>query len=109
MSKELLHGTLDVLILKAVRDMPRHGYGIVRHIGEFTGDAVVIEDGSLYPALYRLEHKRQIKGSWGVTEGGRRARFYRITDVGRKALAEQTEQWAKFASGISRLLLGNKQ
>jgi transcriptional regulator len=107
-SKELLHGTLDVLILKALHDQPRHGYGIVRRITEVTGDAVTIEDGSLYPALYRLEKKRQIKGSWGLTDGGRRARFYRITDTGRKALAAQTAQWAKFASGISRLLLGDK-
>ena len=104
-SKELLHGTLDVLILKAVGDTPRHGYGIVRHIAEATGDTVKVEDGSLYPALYRLEQKGQIKGSWGVTEGGRRARFYRLTTRGQRALAEQTRDWERFASGISRLLL----
>ena len=106
-SKELLHGTLDVLILKAVRDTQRHGYGIVRHIAEFTGAAVAVEDGSLYPALYRLEKKGQIKGSWGITDEGRRARYYRLTARGQKALAEQTRQWERFASGISRLLLGD--
>jgi transcriptional regulator len=108
-SNELLHGTLDVLILKAVRDAPRHGYDIVRHIASSTGDAVSIEDGSLYPALYRLEKKRQLKGEWGITEGGRRARFYKLTEAGRKALTEQTNQWARFAAGVSRLLLGEGQ
>jgi transcriptional regulator len=106
-SNELLHGTLEVLILRAVRDRPRHGYEIVRHITDTTGDAVAIEDGSLYPALYRLEKKRHIRGQWGTTDGGRRARFYTLTEAGRKALAAQTEQWRHFAAGISRLLLGD--
>jgi len=103
---ELLHGTLDVLILKALTDSPRHGYDIVRHIATSTGGAVAIEDGSLYPALYRLEKKGQITGAWGVSEAGRRARFYRVTAKGRRALASQTRTWAAFAAGVSRLLLG---
>jgi PadR family transcriptional regulator, regulatory protein PadR len=107
-SRDLLHGTLDLLILTAVRDAPRHGYEIVRHIETTTHSAVVIEDGSLYPALYRLEKKRQIKGEWGVTEGGRRARFYRLTDAGRKALAARSDDWMRFAAGVSRLLLGER-
>lgn len=102
---ELLHGTLDVLILKALASNPRHGYDIVRHILSSTGGAVVIEDGSLYPALYRLEKKGHISGAWGVSDAGRRARFYELTSKGRKALATQTRHWAAFAAGVSRLLL----
>ena len=103
---ELLHGTLDVLILKALVDEPSHGYEIVRRVTASTGGAVTIEDGSLYPALYRLEKKGQIKGEWGVTGAGRRARFYRLTAAGQKALAAQTDAWARFAAGVSKLLLG---
>lgn len=106
---ELLHGTLDVLILKALIDAPHHGYEIVRHISTTTAGAVTIEDGSLYPALYRLEKKGHIKGTWGVSEAGRRARFYALTDAGRKALTTQTDAWAKFAAGVSKLLLGEGQ
>jgi PadR family transcriptional regulator PadR len=108
-SNELLHGTLDVLILKAVVDAPRHGYDIVRHIRATTGGTVAVEDGSLYPALYRLEKKGQIKGAWGISEAGRRARFYGLTPAGRKALVAQTDAWAKFAAGVSKLLLGEGQ
>jgi transcriptional regulator len=105
---DLLHGTLDVLILKALADRPRHGYDIARHVVEATGGAVVVEDGSLYPALYRLEKKGRIRGEWGVSDAGRRARFYRLTDPGRRALARQTATWAKFSAGVSRLLLGGR-
>jgi len=108
-SNELLHGTLDVLILKAVVDAPRHGYDIVRHISATTGGTVAVEDGSLYPALYRLERKGHIKGAWGISEAGRRARFYALTPAGRKALVTQTDAWAKFAAGVSKLLLGESQ
>ncbi len=69
---------------------------------------MAIEDGSLYPALYRLEKKGQIRGKWGISDAGRRARFYELTDAGRKALTAQTEAWAKCASGVSKLLLGEK-
>ena len=104
-TNELLHGTLDVMILKALRDEPRHGYEIARHIRTSTGDAVVVEDGSLYPALYRLEAKRLLRGEWGVS-GGRRARFYRLTPAGQRRLLAETKRWAEFAKGVSRLLLG---
>lgn len=107
-SAELLHGTLDVLILKALVETPRHGYDIVRHITSTTGDAIVIEDGSLYPALYRLEKKGHITGAWGVSEAGRRARFYELTSLGRAALKAQTRDWAAFAAGVSQFLLGGK-
>ena len=103
-TNELLHGTLDILILKAVADEPRHGYEIVRQIESATGDAVAVEDGSLYPALYRLERRRLIRGEWGVSSAGRRARFYRITDLGRRQLAERLEEWTRFSLGVSRML-----
>jgi len=104
-SNELLHGTLEVMILRALRDEPRHGYEIARHIRTSTEDAVVVEDGSLYPALYRLEAKKLLRGEWGVS-GGRRARFYRLTPAGQRRLTTETERWAEFARGVSRLLLG---
>ena len=104
-TNELLHGTLEVMILKALRNEPRHGYEIARHIRTSTEDAVVVEDGSLYPALYRLETKKLLKGEWGVS-GGRRARFYRLTPAGQRKLQAETEKWSAFAKGVSKLLLG---
>jgi transcriptional regulator len=101
---DLLHGTLDLLILRALAGEPRHGYDIVRHIETSTGSAVTVEDGSLYPALYRLEKRRLIRGQWGVSRAGRRARFYRLTDAGRRQLAERTAEWARFAAGVSKML-----
>jgi transcriptional regulator len=106
---DLLRGTLDVLILKAVADEPRHGYQIARHLADATAGAVAIEDGSLYPALYRLERKRQIRGEWGTTDEGRRARYYRLTEIGRRALQTQTATWARFTAGVSRVLLGESE
>jgi PadR family transcriptional regulator, regulatory protein PadR len=104
-TNELLHGTLEVMILKALRDEPRHGYEIARHIRTSTEDAVVVEDGSLYPALYRLEAKKLLRGEWGVS-AGRRARFYRLTPAGQRRLQAETEKWSAFAKGVSKLLLG---
>ena len=104
----LLHGALDALILKTLTRGPSHGYAVARFIEETTGDAFLIEDGSLYPALYRLERKALIKGEWGLTEARKRARFYHLTDKGRRHLVRQTAQWAAFAGGVSRFLLGEK-
>lgn len=101
---DLLHGTLDILILKALADEPRHGYAIVRQIEAGTTAAVVVEDGSLYPALYRLEKKRLIRGQWGVSDAGRRARFYELTDAGRRELAARVAEWERFSLGVSRML-----
>jgi transcriptional regulator len=106
-SSDLLHGTLDLLILKALVIAPRHGYEIVRSIEAATSAAIVVEDGSLYPALYRLEKRRLIKGEWGVSDAGRRARFYRLTDQGRRELAERTADWRRFSTGVSRMLTGD--
>lgn len=103
--KELLHGTLDTLILKTVAAGPRHGYAIARWLEEATADALQIEDGSLYPALYRLEQRGLISADWGTSELGRKAKFYKITAAGRKRLAASTEEWARFAGAVSKVLL----
>lgn len=101
----LLHGTLDALILKTLAGLPRHGYAIGRFIEETTDEAVVVEEGSLYPALYRMERRGWIEAEWGTSELGRRAKFYRLTDDGRQQLATETAAWQRFATGISKVLL----
>ena len=104
-SPELLHGTLDTLILKTLVGGRRHGYAVARAIEEATEEVIDIEEGSLYPALYRMERKGWLEAEWGVSELGRRAKFYRITPRGRKQLAAQTAEWARFSAAISRVLL----
>jgi PadR family transcriptional regulator PadR len=104
-SNGMLHGTLDALILKTLSWGVRHGYGIAKWIEEATDEAVVVDEGSLYPALYRLERRGLIEADWGVSELGRKAKFYRITAKGRRQLAADTEQWARFATGVSKVLL----
>jgi PadR family transcriptional regulator PadR len=101
----LLHGTLDAIVLKTLTLGPRHGYGIARFIEEQTGDAVQVEEGTLYPALYRMERRGWIEAEWGTSELGRRAKFYRITASGRRHLAGETETWARTSRAISELLL----
>ena len=101
----LLHGTLDALVLKTLARGARHGYAIARYIEETTGDAVLVEEGSLYPALYRMEGRGWIEAEWGTSELGRRAKLYRLTAVGRKQLRAETEEWARFAGAVSRILL----
>jgi transcriptional regulator len=102
---ELLHGTLDTLILKTLSGGARHGYAIARGIEDATADVVDVEDGSLYPALYRMENKGWIEAEWGTSELGRRAKLYRLTAKGRRQLAARTAEWARFAAAISRVLL----
>jgi len=104
-SPELLHGTLETLILKTLAGGRRHGYAVARAIEEATERVVEIEEGSLYPALYRMERKGWVDAEWGVSELGRRAKFYRMTPRGRKQLAAQTADWARFSAAISRVLL----
>jgi len=104
-SNELLHGTLETLILKAVARTPRHGYAVARWLEEATGEVLQIEDGSLYPALYRMEHRGLIQAEWGTSELGRKAKFYRITPIGRKRLAASTAEWTRFSAAISKVLL----
>jgi PadR family transcriptional regulator, regulatory protein PadR len=104
-STELLHGTLDTLVLKTLTGGRRHGYAIARAIEDATDGVVTIEDGSLYPALYRLERKGWVEAEWGVSELGRRAKFYRLTTKGRRQLTAQTADWARFAAAISKVLV----
>jgi PadR family transcriptional regulator PadR len=101
----LLHGTLDALILKTLLPGPRHGYAIARWIEEATDELLQIEEGSLYPALYRMERREWITAEWGVSELNRRVKLYRLTPMGRKQLSDETEQWARFAAAISKVLL----
>jgi transcriptional regulator len=98
-----LHGALDALILKTLARGPKHGYAIARFIEETTGDAFLIEDGSLYPALYRLERRKWVEAEWGVSELGRRAKLYRMTDTGRSQLAAEVATWKKFSAGVSKV------
>jgi transcriptional regulator len=104
-SSELLHGTLDTLVLKTLAAGRRHGYAIAQSIEEATEGVVIVEEGSLYPALYRMERKGWLEAEWGVSELGRRAKFYRLTVRGRKQLSAQTSEWTRFAAAISRVLL----
>lgn len=102
---DLLRGTLDTLILKTLARGPRHGYGIARWLEHSTGDVLRIEEGSLYPALYRLERGGRVLSEWGESELGRRAKHYRLTDEGRAHLERETEQWRRFSTAVSRVLL----
>ena len=104
-SPELLHGTLDTLVLKTLSGGRRHGYAIARAIEDATDGVVEIEEGSLYPALYRMERKGWVEAEWGVSELGRRAKFYRLTPRGRRQLTAQAAEWARFAAAISRVLV----
>jgi PadR family transcriptional regulator PadR len=101
----MLHGTLDALILKTLSWGSRHGYGIARWIEEATDEQVGIEEGSLYPALYRMERRGLIEADWGTSELGRKAKFYRITAKGRRRLAADIEQWSRFSAAVSKVLI----
>jgi PadR family transcriptional regulator PadR len=103
--KDRLHGTLDALILKTLTWGPRHGYAIARWLRETSADAIQVEEGSLYPALYRMERQGWIGAEWGTSELGRNARFYRLTPRGRKQLAAETERFAQFVAAVSPILL----
>lgn len=103
-SAELLPGTLDMLILKAVSLKPLHGYGVLLRINQISGKALDIPQGSLYPALYRLEHQGLIAAEWGQSENNRRAKYYTLTAAGRKRLREETAGWNRLASAISAAL-----
>ena len=101
---DLLQGTLDMLILKVVALGPIHGYGIARRIHQISKDALQVQQGSLYPALQRLEHRGWLTAKWGQSESGREARFYSLTRQGRKQLAAETENWARLAEAIGLIM-----
>jgi PadR family transcriptional regulator PadR len=101
---DVLPGTLDMLILKAVSLKPLHGYGVLLRIRQISGDALEIPQGSLYPALYRLEHQDLIAAEWGQSENNRRAKYYTLTAAGRRRLREETAGWNRLASAIAAAL-----
>jgi len=101
---DLLPGTLDLLILKAVSLGPQHGYGVLLRIEQISGGALAIEQGALYPALYRLEHQGLLDTDWGASDNNRRAKFYRLTAAGRKRLKTESERWNRTALAINTAL-----
>jgi len=102
--QELLKGTLDMLILQALSEGAMHGYGVARWIEERTEGTLMIEEGSLYPALYRMEKRGWVESEWGASENNRRARYYEMTDRGRKQLDEETQSWARLVWAINRIV-----
>ena len=103
---DLLQGTLDLLILRTLRPGELHGWGISKRVRALSNDVLQISQGSLYPALYRLEDRKLVEASWGISVEGRKARFYRITDLGRAALAQERASWRAFAGAIEAVLKG---
>jgi len=101
---DILQGTLDMLILKAVSLGPLHGYGILLRIQQVSKDALQIPQGSLYPALYRLEHRGWIAAEWGESENKRKAKYYRLTGAGRKQLKSERQEWKRLAVAIADVL-----
>ena len=101
---EFLKGTMDLMVLKTLSWGPAHGYGIARWIEHCTDDVLQVEEGSLYPALYKLEEQGLIDSDWGITENNRRAKFYRLTAAGKKQLRASHEYWARFARAVTQVL-----
>ena len=106
---QLLPGTLDLLILKAVSLGPLHGYGVLLRIEQISGRALLVEQGALYPALFRLVRRGLLKASWGTSENNRRAKFYELTPAGRRQLREETEGWKRLAAAIGSALAANQE
>lgn len=103
-STDFLRGTLDLMILKTLSWAPAHGYGIARWIEQCTDDVLQVEEGSLYPALHRLEDQGLISADWGITDNNRRAKFYRLTAAGRKQLRTSRDYWTRFAAAVGKVL-----
>jgi transcriptional regulator len=104
---ELLQGTLDVLVLKALSWGPTHGYGVARHLQRLTDDVLQIEEGTLYPALHRMERRGWLESEWGLSENNRRAKFYRLTAEGRKQLRAEASSWSVFSQAVAKVLTAN--
>jgi len=101
---DLLQGTLDLLILKSLALGPMHGWGIAQRLRQLSSEALQVQQGSLYPAVHRLEKQGLIRSSWGQSENNRRARFYELTRVGQRRLAEEAETWERFAAAVAQVL-----
>jgi PadR family transcriptional regulator PadR len=101
---DVLQGTLDLLVLKTLAPGPQHGYGIVVHIQQVSEEALRVEEGSLYPALHRIEQAGWISSEWGISDNNRRAKYYRLTAAGRKQLAREEENWGRLTRAVARVL-----
>ena len=101
---DLLQGSLDTIVLKTLSWQPMHGFGVARWIERVTDDCLRVEEGSLYPALYRLENKGLIKSEWRLTENSRRAKYYRLTAAGRRQLVESAAAWNAFAAAMGKIM-----
>ena len=101
---DLLQGTLDVLVLKALSWGPMHGYGVARWLQQTTNDVLSIEEGSLYPALHRMERRGWIASDWGLSENNRRAKYYKLTTEGRRQLRAESSTWSVFSEAVSKVL-----
>jgi PadR family transcriptional regulator, regulatory protein PadR len=101
---DLLQGTLALLVLKTLARGPLHGYGITLHIQMVSNDTLRVEEGSLYPALHRMEQDGWVSAEWGISENNRRARYYRLTAKGRKQLAEEEKNWARLTQAVAHVL-----
>lgn len=104
MGRDQLQGTLDLLILKILAREPMHGYGVVQRIQQLSDDALRVEEGSLYPALHRMEQADWISSEWKVTEGGRRAKYYKLTATGRRQLAQEEKNWSRVTGAVAKVL-----
>ena len=103
-NSDQLHGTLDMLVLKALANGPMHGYGIATRLQQVSKDVLQVEEGSLYPALYRMEQRGWLSSEWASSDTGRRARFYRLTRSGRGQLKAETESWARLSQAVQAVL-----
>jgi transcriptional regulator len=101
---DLMQGTLELLILKTLSKEQMHGYGIAQRIHETVEDSLRVEDGSLYPALYRMEKRGWISSEWGTSDNNRRAKYYKLTKTGRRQLAAQADNWSRIARAVTRIL-----
>jgi PadR family transcriptional regulator PadR len=108
-SVDLLQGTLDLIVLKALSWRPMHGFGLARWIQQTTDDVLQVEEGSLYPALYRLENRAWIKASWALTENGRRAKYYKLTAAGRRQLLVETQSWDQLSGAIGKIMAAESE
>ena len=105
-NSDQLHGALDMLVLKVLADSPLHGYAIAVRLERLSNDILAVEEGSLYPALYRMEARGWLSSEWAVTDTGRRARFYRLTRTGRAQLQAETDSWARLTTAVAAVLRG---
>jgi len=105
-NRDVLQGTLDLLILKALSSEPMHGWGVAQRIQQLSRDVLQVNQGSLYPALHRLEQRGWIVAEWGTSENNRRAKYYRLTETGRRQLVEETRSWRRFSEAVDLILSG---